>query len=612
MVRVVEAKLKGQLKLQQGSKVQVHGLEKQKELNGLVGHLLEFDAVKMRWGVELSNGKKVSLKMGNFLPVDADVSPCEPPGGFNATLTEEPPTSDQLGVSGYETAAQESAVASDVVSTCEHGAIVAEPGCAEAADTVSKTGEPVPTPCDADDDTSSQVEAAQEAAPPAINDEDWPVLPTSAETAAKMRSGCWFDGGSAAKRFTEQLLANDPALVSVCLVPPKRFNEDDAREICSALEKNECCTELVASGHPLSAETCTRLADLLAANSTLQTLSIGDSTFGGNASTLFAGLAQNISLSSLDLEHKGLTAAAFTSLAQALAARQNLGASPLTSLKLSRNVAVGGALSELSSAAAPAELFLCECALAAEHGENVGRWISHGVQKLDLRDNSRWGSEGLERLMATLLPAKSQSTPLLTLRLDGCSIGDDGLEVIADACGRGLQLEELFVERCEITQVGCELLEQALRGQRLRTLSARSNVIGDEGCSLLARCAENLDLSSTSLSGQVLTDLGKQPLVSLELFSNPSLGPSIRTWWGSLDSGQWQRLEHLDLSGCELKDEGFECVVSSLMDRLELMPALSFLCLGANSLTEDDAKCERVEELGEARGGKLRVVWQSA
>merc|ERR1719282_1882390 len=112
------------------------------------------------------------------------------------------------------------------------------------------------------------------------NEAEWPLLPTSAETEAKMKSGCWWDGGSAAKRFTEQLVNNDPTLLSVCLVPPKRFNEDDAEEICKALCANTSCTELVASGHSLSSVSCESLAKMLRTNKHLQMFSVGDSSFG--------------------------------------------------------------------------------------------------------------------------------------------------------------------------------------------------------------------------------------------------------------------------------------------------------------------------------------------
>merc|ERR1712050_348901 len=115
-----------------------------------------------------------------------------------------------------------------------------------------------------------------------------------------------------------------------------------------------------------------------------------------------------------------------------------------------------------------------------------------------------------EKCMKTLLADDNSRPKLRCLRLDGCAIGDDGLETLADAFEHGLELEELFIERCEITKVGCTHLEHSLHGRRLRMLSARANVIGDEGCCLLARCAERLDLSSTNLSGQILAELGEQ------------------------------------------------------------------------------------------------------
>ena len=67
--------------------------------------------------------------------------------------------------------------------------------------------------------------------------------------------------------------------------------------------------------------------------------------------------------------------------------------------KLSRNASISGALAVLATSPAPAELFLCECGLAAESGESVGKWAARGITKLDLRDNSSWGSDGLDRLI---------------------------------------------------------------------------------------------------------------------------------------------------------------------------------------------------------------------
>mmetsp|Transcript_87940 Transcript_87940/g.247064 ORF Transcript_87940/g.247064 Transcript_87940/m.247064 type:complete len:639 (-) Transcript_87940:131-2047(-) len=637
MVRLLDAKLKKVIKLENGSRVQVHGLENRKELNGLVGRALQFDAVKMRWGVELADGKKIALKMGNLIPLEEPaITPeeCPPAPDGNPTPTLEansseaaepmtapahaaelPPAPAHSKVSAAPSPEQEPEVPEAKVAAA----------AASAAAPTAATAELLPDEKDEKEaratqpsEDASECEKGRGDEPAGggaqtLDDEEWPVLPTSAETAAKMRTGCWFDGGSAAKRFTEQLSANDPKLISICLVPPKRFNEEDAKEICDALDANTHCTELLASGHCLSDETCERLADMMRKTKTLLTLSVGESSLGDRAGMLFSGLAENTSLTSLDLEHKGLTSTACCELAKALGARARLeGTARLAEVRLSRNTAVGCALTELAGAPVPRELRLCECALGAKHCKALGDWALRGVEHLDLRDNSSLGGEGVENLMQALLPKRGVPAPALRkLSLNGCAIGDDGLEAIADAIARGLELEDLSVERCEITLTGCEFLAQALRGNRFRALSVRANVIGDEGCALLARCAERLDLSSTSLTGEVLATLGDQPLVSLELFSNPALGPSVGTWCAALDSSQWQRLEHLDLTGCALKDEGFECVIKALMDRPALMPSLTHLCIGANEMDENEEKCELVDRLGEARGGRLQTVWQT-
>jgi len=599
-----QVKLKGAVRMQKGCKVQVHNLQNSKELNGLVGQLLEFDAVKLRWGVELENGKKVALKMGNLIPSEM---------GELLPAVEVPHLGPTIVDDGESITASNTTNLASEIPSANTKDVAVEPKPEENKNVASTTSDDVKN--DKTLESEQNVDAAidQQGMPSLNDDEEWPVLPTSERTKAKIQSGCWWDGGSAAKRFTEQLKANDPTLISVCLVPPKRFNEDDAEEVCAALEANTVCEELVASGHVLSRATCDRLASMISTTKTLRTLSLGESSLGELASVLFEGLAQNVSLTALDLEHKGLTIEACRALANALRNRQSLQAASLDSLKLSRNAVIASALADGIEFLSPRQLQLSECTLGEKQARSLGQWVLGGIEDLDLRDNSCLGGEGVELLLQTLMPLKcSQPPPLRRLRLDGCAIGDDGIEQISLAMKRGLELEALFVERCEITVIGCEFLAEAANGRRFQTLSARANVIGDEGCILLARCAERLDLSSTGLTGQILGTLGEQELVSLELFSNPALGPSVTTWCNSLDSAQWQKLEYLDLTGCALKDAGFECVCNTLIQRPDLMPMLKDLLIGANEVKEDDAKCDLIDRLGVSRGGRLATKWTNA
>ena len=63
------------IELKPGLRIRVKGLAHSKEMNDLEGNLLQFDATKDRWGVELENGKKVMLRMGNIVPFAAEVDP---------------------------------------------------------------------------------------------------------------------------------------------------------------------------------------------------------------------------------------------------------------------------------------------------------------------------------------------------------------------------------------------------------------------------------------------------------------------------------------------------------------------------------------------------------
>lgn len=616
---VLTAELKGVIRLKEGSKVQVHGLKNRDELNGEIGRCLQFDPEKLRWGVELPNGQKILLKMANLLPVNANVEPATigPTGTTMPTTAADTTTSESVATQPEEADASVSA-AGDAGkqkanrSQEEAGATRQQmAACTAEEPTDVQSGTP-PVPCEAGVSELSGVGSNIEAKPWAEGkDQELKDLP-ELKPAAVDKSGRWWQNESASEKFADQLRANDPALKSLCLVPPKRFAEEDVERICDALEANTCCHELLASGHVLSETGCKRLARMLRANRTLQLLSVGDSSLSERASLLFEGLSENQGLTSLDLEHKGLTSTACVALANALGHRARLGAAAVTTLRLSRNPGMKSALSQMSEAPAPKELLLWDCGLGEDESGDLGRWVAGGVEDLDIRENSSLGGDGLDKLLRALLPKTCGQPPVLQrLRLDGCAVGDDGLEALAAACDRGLELEELFLERCEITTVGCQLLAPKLRRRKLRMLSVRGNLLGDEGCELLADCAERLDLSAVNLSPQILPALGAQPAVTaLELFNNPQLGgqaPAI--WCTDLRCEHWLQLEQLDMSACSLGSEGFRLLCSTLLEKPRLMPHLKGLCLGGNEVEDTDELNDLSEKLAAARG--LRVIWRN-
>lgn len=281
-------------------------------------------------------------------------------------------------------------------------------------------------------------------------------------------------------------------------------------------------------------------------------------------------------------------------------------------VRLSHNKSIPRVLADLAACKPPKELELCEVTLAPEDGQLLGEWLKGGTEVLNLRGNPSFGGDGVETMMGALVAEGAGPAPALrALRLDGCAIGDDGLEAVAAAMARGMELKELWVEQCEISRVGCELLAKALvKGERLETLSVRANVIYDEGCALLARSARRLDLSNTSLSGEILQLLEEQPLVKLEVHANPSLGrgAAVAAWLEGLSTSRLAALEYLDLSVCELGNASFDRVCQALISRPALLPSLSFLLLGGNDIDEDEGKMELTEKLMTSRS-RLHVKW---
>jgi hypothetical protein len=114
-------------------------------------------------------------------------------------------------------------------------------------------------------------------------------------------------GGGGVEDLVRRLVANDPSLRSLTLLPQRRLDTQAAvASLCGALAANTTLTELTVASHPLGPEAAAAFAGALAApGSRLATVSIGNSAFGDEAMTeLCRGLQASASLTHLDAERK--------------------------------------------------------------------------------------------------------------------------------------------------------------------------------------------------------------------------------------------------------------------------------------------------------------------
>jgi len=77
-----------------------------------------------------------------------------------------------------------------------------------------------------------------------------------------------------------RLQANEPALDALYLMRNRRFEEAEAAALCEALTFNTVLTDLNISSHAVSPAMAKSFAAAIAANSTLQSLSLGNASFG--------------------------------------------------------------------------------------------------------------------------------------------------------------------------------------------------------------------------------------------------------------------------------------------------------------------------------------------
>ena len=91
--------------------------------------------------------------------------------------------------------------------------------------------------------------------------------------------------------WVDRLKADDQTLTSVTVFRGRLFGPAEAAEVCDALRSNTALREFYASGHAMDVDTAGKFSDMLAVNETIESICIGDASFGDDG---VAALARGI------------------------------------------------------------------------------------------------------------------------------------------------------------------------------------------------------------------------------------------------------------------------------------------------------------------------------
>ncbi len=402
----------------------------------------------------------------------------------------------------------------------------------------------------------------------------------------------------------QQSCSTDPLRVLTSCFPT---GESESALLCAALADNSSVRELLLSGHALSEEGARHFGVALRKNSTLRRLALGNASFGDKALEALLESWCNETLCHLDLELKGLSAAAMPALLATLRAPNGL-----VSLHLGRN-ALGdeGAaiLAEGLRWAALERLDLRECGVGEAGCRRLGealhareRCTADGASLALLLDGNPLGNAGLAAL-ATAAANGPHALPVAELSAEGCGVGDAGVAALAAAAQQPgsswAALRTLRLGSNYVRDAGC------LAGllSRLRRLQLERNSLGLAPAALEAALLqlpagglELLDLSSNKIEpgASLMRALGAAPVAELRLLGNAlgeagadALMQAVRA------AGAASLVRVLSLTGVGLTD--CTAVLAAARDCLNLRT----LELGANAI--GDAGFAAVERLRDER-----------
>ena len=446
------------------------------------------------------------------------------------------------------------------------------------------------------------------------------------------------------KRNIDDLLVklsnNSANFSSLNIMSTRTIKTEDIVKLQDILiNENDTLTELYASGHSLDSTAIEIFATILENNKKLKLLSIGNVNFGNNnLSILCKGLERNNGLETLDLEYKGLNGKVdaenlFMNLTKAI----NSPSSTMENINLSRNSLYNEGLLKLTNGLITNGgigklnfISLCDIECSGGKGivpfgnalvksfnekkrfENVNESSEENDEKkrnflkLDLSRNLLFGSVGCSAFISTgILNVVSE------LSLDGCNIGNLGLDTIARAFiynGIGneskIMLNKLSIRGNNITSIGILNLIDALLCSKniISDLDFGNNKCGDEAFHKLfyLNGLKKLCLLGNGINDDNIYNLEQQ-------LENNNDGKNTAATNTSTCA-----LEYLDLCGNDITDVGSNMLCNSFVNNIIQTNndnnVVKTLVLGSNPGISQNG-IAAIEEINKNYSQNIRVLY---
>jgi Ran GTPase-activating protein (RanGAP) involved in mRNA processing and transport len=348
--------------------------------------------------------------------------------------------------------------------------------------------------------------------------------------------------------------------------------------LASAIKQNPGTklNSLDLSSNNLGPDAEQAFADLLAANTVLQRLDLGDNDLTGE--DLATGLKSNTGLTYLNLENNKLTPEGIIALAGAVKLHFTLGSLTLTKNEIPKEAeaAIGDMLKTNSVLT---KLYLNSTGITGEE-LSIGLKSNTKLNTLNLKNNNL-GYDGV--LAITSAIKANTGTKLTYLDLSSTNIGPDAESALADMLNAA-PLQTLFLTSNDLT--GTAFAGALKPNANLHILWVPDNKIGAEGATALSNklgvftALKVLNLGSNEIPPEQVDDIKAKFARSLSLVIDQTC--DLADLNSAFEVPLW--CTGLDLSSAQMGDDDFKTMIATMIATLGTQP-ITKLDLSSNGLT---------------------------